>query len=266
MVKKNGMDMTHKLTREQQKAMFAKNYKPKTSPRKHYNTSSTTHKKKHNYNIETAKLPVARAYAERKFREHNRNLDNTLPDFDSNYLLTQKYCQEYAKNIPRDKMPVIEPSDMPEFDSKLEGGYIDIFKPYAMKHPHFPKTFKSQKAREGWVLLGQQDGNPTDDVIEAEILRVPAKDLKPLQSQIWLDKIIKDTLKFGKPHRGSTVTNTTIIMSKEGYILDGHHRWGQVMLADPNLKMKVLQVPMDIDTLLKVGKSYGEAVGNKPKK
>ena len=258
--------MSRKLTRQQEKAMFAKQHQTTTKTRRNYKPPQTKTKKPHKYNVATVPLTTAHNYADHEFKNHHKNLDNELPDFDSNYLLMQKYCQQYAKNIPRDHMPVIEPSDMAEFDRKLEGGYIDIFSPYAMKHPKFPKTFKTDKAREGWVLLGQKDGNKTDDVIEAQVLRVSAKDLKPLQSQIWLDKLVKNTIKFGTPEKGSPVTNTTIIMSKEGYILDGHHRWGQVMLSDPDLKMKVLQVPLDIDTLLKVGRSYGAAVGNKPKK
>jgi len=255
------------MTRDQQKAVFANmNTTPKTTKKQQYKINPTKKHNTKNLNISNTPLPIAETYATNSFRNSGKNLDDEIPDFDRNYGLTQDYIQNYSKDIPRDRMPVIEPSDIQEFDHKLEGGYIDIFKPYAMSHPYFPKTFKSDKARKGWVLLGQKDGNPTDDVIEAQILRVPAKDLKPLQSQIWLDKICNNIKKHGKPRVGSPVVNTTIITSEEGYILDGHHRWGQVMVSNPNLKMKVLRVPLDIDTLLKVGKSYGEAVGNKPKK
>ena len=230
---------------------------------KKYHIKKTT--SKHNLNVATLPVSDARSYTEQSFENYGKNLDTEIPDFDKNYLQMQRYCKNYAKDIPRRDMPVIDPNDMPEFDKKLEGGWIDIFRPYAFDHPSFPRSFKSKKAREGWVLLGQQDGHPTDDVIEAEIQRVPAKDLKPLQSEIYLNTLTTNINKFGKPQLGSPVVNTTIIASKDGYILDGHHRWGQVMLTNPDLKMKVLKVPLDTDTLIKVGRSYGAAIGNKPR-
>jgi hypothetical protein len=37
------------------------------------------------------------------------------------------------------------------------------------------------------------------------------------------------------------------------------------MLTDPSLKMQSLHIPLDIETLLKMGRSYGAAIGNEPK-
>ena len=260
--------MSHKrvkdMDRGQQCAVMAK-YKRDSTRRSPRSRNITKITPKQSMSVASYPLPRAKIYAINKFKASGKNLYDVVPEFDRNYLLTQKYCQEYAKDIPRNKMPVIEPSDMNELEKKIEGGWIDIFDPYAFGSPHFPKTFRSKKAREGWVLLGQKDGNPTDDVLEAQILRVPAEDLKPLQSQIYLDKITKNIIKFGEPRAGSSVVNTTVIMSKEGYILDGHHRWGQVMITNPKLRMKVMAIPLDIDSLLKVGKSYSSAIGNKPK-
>jgi hypothetical protein len=78
-------------------------------------------------------------------------------------------------------------------------------------------------------------------------------------------ELVNNIIKFGKPGPGSPILNQTIITSKEGYILDGHHRFGQAMLADPDLKLKVLHIPLPISLLLKIGRSYGGAIGNRPK-
>jgi hypothetical protein len=37
------------------------------------------------------------------------------------------------------------------------------------------------------------------------------------------------------------------------------------MRADPNLKLNSLNVPLDLEMLLKVGRTYGTAVGNRAK-
>ena len=75
---------------------------------------------------------------------------------------------------------------------------------------------------------------------QEQIKSVEARNLLPLQSEIWFNKLIKYTIQYGVPKFNSQVTKTTIIVSKDFYILDGHHRWGQVMLADPSIKMNVL--------------------------
>jgi len=205
-------------------------------------------------------LSVAREYAHKKFKEYNLNLYSILPSFDQNYQLLQHLCKQYALNIPRAEMPVIEPKDMYDFETKLEGGYIDLLRKGTYSSPYL-KEVRSRK--RGYVYIGERGGDPSK-VIETQVLRVPAKDLKPLQSQIWFNLVIQYIIQYGLPLPGSHTVNTTIIKSKENYILDGHHRWAQVILYNPRLTMKVLDVPLNIDTLLKVGRSYTAYVGNAP--
>ena len=95
---------------------------------------------------------------------------------------------------------------------------------------------------------------------------MPAKKLIPTQSQIWLEKIVNNIIESGIPTSNSPVANATIIVSKEGYILDGHHRYGQAMIGNPDLKMRCLKVPIDIKLLLKIGRSYGNAIGREQKR
>ena len=218
-----------------------------------------------NYKLNCKTLPLvdARKYAQDTFASYGLELDKVLPNFDNNYMKLQKKCQK-AVDVPRIQMPVIEPEDMAEFDKKLQSGKLDIFAPYAKGKLYTPANLTKSEGDE-WVELGVKDGDQKDDIIKATWTSKAAQELFPTQSQIWLEKIINNIAKFGKPGPSSTVVKTTIIVSKEGYILDGHHRFGQVMVTDPKLKMKALVIPLDIKTLLEIGRTYGLAIGNQPK-
>lgn len=221
-------------------------------------------------NVATLPLAKARKYAEEQFKKAGKSLDEVLPDFDKNYMLLQKSTKK-AKDVPRIEMPVIEPEDMKKFQSDLNKGKVDIFKPYAEKewskikmNDPFPKDLDSNKGKE-WVVLGTKDGDNKDDIVKAKMGAFPVSKIYPSQSQIWLEKLISNVVKFGPAKQGSPVTKTTIIVTKDKYILDGHHRFGQAMLSDPSLKMTSLFIPIDFDQMLKIGRSYGNALGHKQK-
>jgi len=218
------------------------------------------------YNVFRTPLDQALEYSDGAMEAAGKQLDVELPDFDSNYLAMQSK-RHFVKNIPRILMPVIEPSDIKAFEASLAQGHIDIFRPEALTHlqSKFPDRFSNRSDAHDWLTLGIQDGDPNDDVLKARITRVEASELKPLQDEIWLTNIIPNIIKFGVPQQGSPVTEATLIISQDNYIIDGHHRTAQAWLGDPRLKMKVLEVPLGIDDLLEVARSYGAALGNKPK-
>ena len=218
------------------------------------------------FKLNVANVPVkkARAYAEEEFKKAGKDLDKLLPAFDTNYKALQKATKK-ALDIPRVNMPVIEPADMKRFLKDITSGKVDIFKPFAKGKEFFPKDLKKGPEGEEFLNLGFKDGDKTDDIVPAKKKAVAANKLLPTQSQIWLEKLVDAMVKFGLPSPTSPIAKATIIVSKEGYILDGHHRYGQAMLGMPKLKMDSIFVPMDIDTLLKMGRSYGNAVGNQQK-
>jgi hypothetical protein len=216
-------------------------------------------------NVATTPLPKARAWAAKEFSKAGKDLDEMIPDFDANYQRLAKATRD-SPDIPRVEMPVIEPEDMDRFRKDLAAGNIDLFKPLVFKEPFFPKNLLTNpKAASGWLKLGQKDGDPKDDVVKAKVGTTAAKQLKPIQGQIWLENIIGPILQFGLPSPKSPIAKTTLIISKDKFILDGHHRFGQAMLAMPDLKIKTLAVPIDIDLLLKMGRSYGNAMGRQQK-
>jgi len=217
------------------------------------------------YNVASLNLDKARHYADGEFKNAEKTLDEVIPGFDKNYMNLQKACNS-ALDIPRIDMPVIEPRDMKTFTKALAMGRIDIFRPYKVDNfiKRFPKDLDKKQGKE-WITLGTQDGNKKDDVIKGKWTSISANKLKPTQSQIWLEKLVGNIIEFGVPQDGSPITKASVISSQEGYILDGHHRYGQAMLANPTLKLSALWIPLDIKTLLAMGRSYGNAIGNRQK-
>lgn len=217
------------------------------------------------YNVASLNLAKARDYASNEFLNADKTLDEVIPEFDKNYINLQKACNS-ALDIPRIDMPVIEPKDMKTFTKDLAMGRIDIFRPYKVDNfiNRFPKNLDKKQGKE-WVTLGTQDGSKKDDIIKGKWTSISANKLKPTQSQIWLEKLVGNIIQFGVPLDGSPITKASVISSQEGYILDGHHRYGQAMLANPTLKLSALWIPLDIKTLLAMGRSYGNAIGNRQK-
>ena len=216
-------------------------------------------------NAATTPLKVARAFAEKAYKDAGKNLGNELPDFDANYKMLQKKCSK-ALNIPRIEMPVIGPRDIPVFLKHLQDNMLDVAPSYAGGTPNISNPdLSSATERLRWLSQGLEDGARSDDVIQAKVTGIPVGKLLPTQSQIWFDKVITNLIKHGTVKSGSSLLNSIIIVSKEGYILDGHHRFAQALMCDDSLRMKSLFVPLGIKLLLKLGRSYGAAVGNKPK-
>jgi len=211
-------------------------------------------------NVGNTPLEEARAYAEEKLGKEV--VDREIPDFDKNYLLLQKKVKA-APGIPRIQMPVIEPQDIDLFQDRLNEGKVDIFRPYAKGKFVEPRDLTNEDGP--WIELGFTDGSVSDDKLRAKMTKIPAGRLKPTQNQIWVENVIGPMAKWGLPSSSSPVVTKTLIVSSDMYILDGHHRFAQATLADPDLKMQALLVPLPIKELLHVGRAYGEAIGNRPK-
>ena len=72
--------------------------------------------------------------------------------------------------------------------------------------------------------------------------------LKATQREIKADK----TFRMADSHlRGRYPgIGDTVVISRDGYVLDGHHRWAALMTIDPARRMRVKVVDMDMDDLL----------------
>lgn len=95
----------------------------------------------------------------------------------------------------------------------------------------------------------------------AKLTKMQAVQLKPIQGQIWFDKVVDDIIKNGVPKPGGVVATLTIVVSSDRYILDGHHRWAQAMLANPTLQMKVLLADIPAKALIPTALSFMQDTG-----
>ncbi len=220
--------------------------------------------------LNCANTPVdkAIAYAQEQCSADGKSMAEYFSDFKTNYLLLQDKC-ELALDLPRIEMPVIEPEQMDEFQESLSKGHIDVKEPVA-KSPQskskYPTDLGFDLRGRQWLYRGTRDGAIEDDILDAKMTEIAVADLKPSQSQIWLEKVIGMSLYFGPLKQSSEFLHEApIIVSRDGYILDGHHRFGAAMVSNPSLKLTALKVDMEIRELVKMARSYGNAIGNEQK-
>jgi len=213
------------------------------------------------FDVNSNDVNKAYEYIKSEFEENDLDIDKEIPNFKENYKLLRNKLKQ-ALGISRFDMPVINAKDKNRFQNDLSKGNIDIRKPY-YKPNRYPKDLDKITGKQ-WLKHGKMDNNKNDDKIKVKEKRVEASKLKPTQNQIWLAKIIDNFLTFGAKIDESIPA--TIITSKEGYIIDGHHRFARTLLVNPNAKLKILYVPLSIKELLKMARSYGNAIGNVSKK
>lgn len=223
-------------------------------------------------NVATTPVDEAYAYAKGEFEKRGKRMEDYIPHFYESYESLQESCKT-AIDVPRIEMPVIDPEQLNLFQKSLMAGQLDVNRPYAKGRTELysPKDlFGDTERAMQYLYLGLQDGIITDDVVEAQMVRNSVGLLRPTQSQIWLEKLIRNIIQFGNPQgdgagaysQDSMIVDKTLAISSDGYILDGHHRYGQVVLVNPGLRMRTLQINLPIRTLLKVATPYGNAIGN----
>lgn len=83
-----------------------------------------------------------------------------------------------------------------------------------------------------------------NDSIEYKIGKVSCNKLKPSQDNLNKDKV------QGMLDDESYNEDRTLFVSKEGYIVDGHHTWAAKYSYDKNMPITVVMVKMNIIDLI----------------
>jgi len=110
--------------------------------------------------------------------------------------------------------------------------------------------------------LGMADMVRSDDVIGAQPRSWPANRLDPTQMDVYLSKSLG--MAMGTPDKkGIAGGNLKCIVSSDGYILDGHHRWAATLFSKPTASLHGIRVDLPIDQLVPVLRTAGDAFGNK---
>lgn len=171
------------------------------------------------------------------------------------------------KGIDRSSMPQLmeEPigvmldSDNPK-DRKKAQAYIDAAKAQGKSEEEIKKLISSNKAPKDAFIESLIDEVGIID----EPAYVPVRELKATQKNIKANKsygmaqsyLLAEDSPYAKPDpetgekKGWSPFEAEIIISKDGYILDGHHRWAAGVISNPDKPMKVKRINMNMDELL----------------
>lgn len=74
-----------------------------------------------------------------------------------------------------------------------------------------------------------------------------AHELNPTQSHIDTDKVIGIVQDWTQK---APAVMDPIVIDKDGYIIDGHHRWSALMYINPNMEMPCFQINVKVKHLL----------------
>ena len=104
------------------------------------------------------------------------------------------------------------------------------------------------------LMRGLQDGLKRDDIIRTKHAVNQTETLQPIQSEIDLSKSLsylgKNPKNVPKILRGETLGpsdfgGNDIVTSKDSYIVDGHHRWSQVYMINPEAKVESIDLNVE---------------------
>jgi len=184
-----------------------------------------------------------------------------LKAFEGNYMMLQSLVAK--GKTQRRNMPVVGSKQVEELRRRLEHGELDIIDHTTGRfHKRFEQGLTGKEADE-WLVHGLHDGHATDDITKVKIERRPVGSLTPIQQQIYAEIPIDMVVKRGVDGAYKYISaETLVIVSKDEYLLDGHHRWAAGVLLDPKLTVRCMVIDIKRDELLQILLSYGDAIGN----
>jgi hypothetical protein len=111
------------------------------------------------------------------------------------------------------------------------------------------KNFLNKGDNKKKFLSGLKDGSLVDDKVKINSVSVSCKSLQPSQNAIYLDKSLGITMTnptWRDQILSGSFPSESMFISKDNYIIDGHHRWSSAMMANPNCKIICTQISLPI--------------------
>jgi len=107
-----------------------------------------------------------------------------------------------------------------------------------------------------------------DQVAVEEVKNDNPADLKPTQKDIYMDNALKKAKAGADPKINWAPWNAAVLVSEDGYLLDGHHRWAATIIYNQQhpedaKAMTIEKVGVPIKQLLKIANAYTDAIGGK---
>lgn len=125
-----------------------------------------------------------------------------------------------------------------------------------------PKEFPNPLpgTKKGFLKKGDpknDGGKPDDDVVSTKPVEIAVSKLKPSQDAIYLGKALAMAI------NGVEGGDLGAVISKDNYILDGHHRYAATSFNNPNASVGGVQAQLMIGDLVPVLRAAGDAMKNK---
>jgi len=197
--------------------------------------------------------------------ENFRKFVNEESEYKSN-----DFCTEFPE-VCKGALGTVR-ANMPQIASAEDfGGELAAPPPKGLETNEPEKIPDLGKAARDY-LDSSDDGGPWpsgDQVAMETVKNVDPANLKPTQKDIYMDNALKkyqSGLASVQKGSGWAPWNASILVSKDGYVLDGHHRWAATIIFNdrhPEAKkaMTIERVGMPIEDLLKVANAYSDATG-----
>ncbi len=141
---------------------------------------------------------------------------------------------------------------------KLAKAYIAAAKAQGKSKEEIDELLKSNKSPKDMFIDSLIDEfGQTDDQVSVQDLKATQMDIKANKSYSMAESYLAGAdspYAPEDPETGEKIAwspaEDEIIISKDGFILDGHHRWSSAMISDPDLVMKVKRIGLNMDELL----------------
>ena len=131
-----------------------------------------------------------------------------------------------------------------------------------------------QKAKETNPNETEANGEPyfrqmlADKGVKVTDAEVPSESLKATQTELVGDKVLgmKSVLDAGPSHPAYKKMTSPLYVSKDGYVVDGHHRWAAITAynmehPDKPLPLKAMIIDQDIDQAIETSNDFANEFG-----
>ena len=116
------------------------------------------------------------------------------------------------------------------------------------------------------VVSGHKDGVPKDDPVQANMgASGSVSKLKPTQSTLVSDKVLNFALAYLGGEAWMDLSKMDAIVSGDGAIMDGHHRWAAALIVNPAMEVGYTLISLPLEKLISILNVYTKGALGKEK-
>lgn len=151
-----------------------------------------------------------------------------------------------------------------------QGNDIDVILPNFKRNYEVVRTMISggHTKRKDMPVISSADLHRLQKMLQSKGITVKSKTLKardlvPIQQQVYLDKTMYVLGKYGAKESEKFIKSKRFIITEDNHILDGHHRYLSAMVNNPNMVVKALQIHHPLSEILPMLTDFSDSIGNK---